>query len=174
MIRIVIRGLSGCKIFSHIISKTARLSKKVIEQEMFVMIFSTNLSETFLILRRMEWDMIKKCKLVFIGSDCYSCEKLMKTELSRQIFEKYSNIKFHENLTIGSRIFPRRRTDGQTERHDEANRQSHFAFLRKNLKIISTASALASYRAWRQTLLSPWQSAYDSLTPSRLTVIILV
>jgi len=41
----------------------------------------------------------------------------MKLECSRQIFERYSNIKFHENrLTIGQtdeRMFGR--TDGQTE-----------------------------------------------------------
>jgi len=36
----------------------------------------------------------------------------MKLEFSRQIFEKYSDIKFNENLSIGSR-----RTNG----HDEAN-----------------------------------------------------
>ena len=35
----------------------------------------------------------------------------MKLEFSRQIFEKYSNIKFHENLTSGSRVVPRGRTD---------------------------------------------------------------
>ena len=28
----------------------------------------------------------------------------MKLELSRQVFEKYSNIKFHENPSIGSLI----------------------------------------------------------------------
>jgi len=41
----------------------------------------------------------------------------MKIEFSRQIFEKYSNIKFHENSASESRVFPR----GRTERHDEAN-----------------------------------------------------
>jgi len=30
----------------------------------------------------------------------------MKHELSRQIFEKYSNTKFHENLSSGSRVVP--------------------------------------------------------------------
>jgi hypothetical protein len=32
-------------------------------------------------------------------------------------FEKYSNIKFHENPSSGSRVVPCGRTDG----HDEAN-----------------------------------------------------
>jgi hypothetical protein len=47
----------------------------------------------------------------------------MKLEFSRQIFEKYSSIKFHENPSSGSR-----RTDGQAKQageRDEAN--SHFS-----------------------------------------------
>jgi len=36
----------------------------------------------------------------------------MKLDLSRHIFEKYSNIKFHENPLIGSRVVPCGRTDG--------------------------------------------------------------
>jgi hypothetical protein len=38
----------------------------------------------------------------------------MKLESSRQIFEEYLNIKFHENLSSGSRIAP----CGQTNGHD--------------------------------------------------------
>ena len=41
----------------------------------------------------------------------------MKLEFSRPIFEKYPNIKFKENPSIGSRTVP----CGQTDRHDEAN-----------------------------------------------------
>jgi len=40
----------------------------------------------------------------------------MKLEFSQQIFEKSSNIKFHENQSSGSRIVLWRRTDGQTWR----------------------------------------------------------
>ena len=39
---------------------------------------------------------------------------LMKLEFSRQIIEKYSNIKFRENVPCGSRVVPCGRTDGQT------------------------------------------------------------
>ena len=39
----------------------------------------------------------------------------MKFEFSRQIFEKYSNIKFHENLSSGSRVVACDRTDGRTD-----------------------------------------------------------
>jgi len=41
----------------------------------------------------------------------------MTLALSRQIFEKASNIIFHENTSSGSRILPCGRTDG----HDVAN-----------------------------------------------------
>ena len=44
----------------------------------------------------------------------YSCPILMKLEFSRLVFGKYSNIKFHENLSSGSRVV----ACGQTERHD--------------------------------------------------------
>jgi hypothetical protein len=49
----VICGLSGSTIFFHI-SKVARFSRKVIELKMRVVMLSTNPSEKFLILRRME------------------------------------------------------------------------------------------------------------------------
>jgi hypothetical protein len=45
----------------------------------------------------------------------------MTLEHSQQIFEKTSNIKFHENSSRGRRVVPCGRTDGQTDRHDEAN-----------------------------------------------------
>jgi len=47
----------------------------------------------------------------------YSCEILMTLEFSRQIFEKYSNIKFDENMFGGSRVVSCEGTD----RHDEAS-----------------------------------------------------
>ena len=39
----------------------------------------------------------------------------MKIEFSRQIFEKYSNIKFYENPSSGSRVIPCGRTDVSTD-----------------------------------------------------------
>jgi hypothetical protein len=41
----------------------------------------------------------------------YSGQKLKKLVLSRQIFDKYSNIKFHENPSTGSRTVPSKMTD---------------------------------------------------------------
>jgi len=74
------------------------------------------LSETFLILRRTEQNMIKKCTLVCMQSTRYSCLTLMKLTFSQHIFEKYSNIIFDEKFYSGSRV-PR----GQTDRRDGAN-----------------------------------------------------
>jgi hypothetical protein len=61
----------------------------------------------------------------------------MKRELSRQIFEKSSNITIHRNLSSGIRVI---HADGQTDRHDEANsRSSQFV----NAPESDPASALA-------------------------------
>jgi hypothetical protein len=38
----------------------------------------------------------------------------MKLEFSRQIFQKASNIKFHENPSSGSQVVPREQMDGRT------------------------------------------------------------
>jgi hypothetical protein len=39
----------------------------------------------------------------------------MKLTFSQQIFEKYSNIKFHENPSCGSRVVPCGKMDGRTD-----------------------------------------------------------
>jgi len=39
----------------------------------------------------------------------------MILEFSGQIFEKYSNVKFNEYTSSGSRVVPYGRTDGQTD-----------------------------------------------------------
>jgi len=45
----------------------------------------------------------------------YSCQISMKLEFSRQIIEKYSNIKLHEILHRESRVVARLKTDRQTD-----------------------------------------------------------
>ena len=50
----------------------------------------------------------------------YPCRILIKLEFSRQIFEKSSNIKFHENPYRWESSCSMR-TDGRTDRHDETN-----------------------------------------------------
>ena len=81
-------------------------------------------SETVLILIENGRDVITNVR--------YSCNILMKVEFSRQAFAKYSNIKFHENPSSGSRVF----TCGQTkkDRHDEAT--SRFRILAEAPKML--------------------------------------
>jgi hypothetical protein len=58
MHHIVTCGLYGSTVFFHIISSAERFSKKVIKHKMCVLFPLQLLSETFLILRRIEGDMI--------------------------------------------------------------------------------------------------------------------
>ena len=85
------------------------------------------MSETFLILRRNERDIIKNVLLVFVYSTRYSCPILMKNGFSWQIFKKSSNINI-----MKIRAVPFGRADVRMERHDEA--KSPFAILRTRLK----------------------------------------
>ena len=85
--------------------------KKIIEYEMCVFFkFSLQvLSETFLLSRRTERDVAKHlcwspCEVTVM---LVSFQRVLK--ISRQIFEKYSNIKFHENPPLGA--------EWQTDRH---------------------------------------------------------
>jgi hypothetical protein len=63
----------------------------------------------------------------------YSCQIVMKLRLYLLIFEKYSNIKFHENIRpVEAMVHADRHTDEHrhTNRRDEANIRFH-AILRK-------------------------------------------
>jgi hypothetical protein len=63
----------------------------------------------------------RKRVLVFMYSTRYSSLTSINLEFSRQIFEKYSNVKSYENPLSGSPLF---HADRRTDRHDKAN--SHF------------------------------------------------
>jgi hypothetical protein len=54
----VVGGLSGCTLFFYIISTATRVSENVTRHKMYVLISLQRLSETFLILRRIERDII--------------------------------------------------------------------------------------------------------------------
>jgi hypothetical protein len=91
--------------------------KKILIGIKCVFRFSLQLmSKTLLIVRRTEQDMVKmsKCILVFMKNIHYLCQILMKLEFSRHMFEKYSNIKFHENPSSGSQVVACRRLDRWT------------------------------------------------------------
>ena len=71
--------------------------KEVAEYKIFVL-FSTNWSEIFLVLRKIQQDAITNlCRP--------SCRVLFVLDKSCQIFEKRSNIKFHEIRSVGAELF---------------------------------------------------------------------
>jgi len=78
---------------------------------MRVFIFSTFLSEIFLILGKIMRDMFKDVYWSSCKTPIYSRKILIKLKYPRQIFEKYSNINFHENSSSRSPVVPSRRAD---------------------------------------------------------------
>ena len=113
----------------HISHKRHDFRKNVTEHKMCGLIFSTtfvwNISHS-----KKNWARYdKKCVLVFMRSTGYSCQILMKLELSWWIFEKYSNINSHENPSSGIRFVPCGRTDRQVESNSR-----FFTILRPPLK----------------------------------------
>ena len=71
-----------------------------------------------------------QCTFIFMLSIHNSCQILMKLGFSQQMFEWYSNIKFHVSLSSGSQAVPWNR---RTDRYDAAN--SHFCtILQMHLK----------------------------------------
>ena len=55
----------------------------------------------------------------------YSLLILMELEFYGYIFEKYSNIKFHDTPSSGSQVVPCIQTDRQTDRQMDGQRDSH-------------------------------------------------
>ena len=82
----------------------------------FFLIFSTDLSETLLIPRRIQRDIINthrsssKVLFILVGF-------LKKVEFPRQALEKSSNTKFRQILSVGAKLFHENgRTDRRTRR----------------------------------------------------------
>ena len=70
---------------------------------------------TFLVLRRVQQDIIINVNTSFKQSTCHFCQILIKFQFSQQIFKKSSDIKYTENLSSGSQGVPCRHIDGQTD-----------------------------------------------------------
>ena len=108
---IAIYGLSGSTKFFHIISKRHEFLKKVIGHKLCVFILSTTFICDIFHSKKKWARYDQKCILVFMYSTRYSCQILRKLEFYGQIFVKFLNIKFHENLFNGGRDVPCGRTD---------------------------------------------------------------
>jgi len=109
----LICGLSGLYISTYLINIMMLGNRKVLNISC-VLIFRTTFVRDF-------WYSTKisvRCYHKYIR---YSCRILIKIEVSQQIFQKFSNIKFHENPSSGSRSAPCRQTDGRTKMQQEVN-----------------------------------------------------
>ena len=122
---VVICEPSGPTIFFHIISETARFLEKIFIAHKSLLWFALQLlSETFIILRRIQRDVTINGYIQLYVKYRYSCRILTKLKFSEHIFENPSNIKCHKIPPVGAKLFHTdRRTDWQTDtdRQDKAN-----------------------------------------------------
>jgi hypothetical protein len=103
MLRIVVYGLSGCTIFFTYSHKWHDFRKKKYWAQKCVLIFSTTLSETFLIL----WRIHRGSVINIHWSSCKVPVILVIFSWSvnyREIFDTYSNMKFLESFCTGIRV----------------------------------------------------------------------
>ena len=100
--------------YFHLLSHKRHDFRKTLLDTICVLMFSTDLSETFLIPIRNQIDMITTvCR-----SSCTApllLLRFIKLEFSLKIFKKHSNIQSHENPSSGSTVVPCGRTDGHTD-----------------------------------------------------------
>jgi hypothetical protein len=99
--------------------------------KMGVSIFSTILCETFLILRRIKRDTIENAH-TSLRNATYSCQILIKSEFSRQVFENNSISNFMQIRHVRSRLFhtnarqrERARARTHTHTHTHAHKHKH-------------------------------------------------
>jgi len=90
------------------------------------------MSETFLILRRNERDMIKMYIGLHVKDRLFLSDFKKNLNFLDRFSKKYSDIKFHENPVSESRAVPCGRTDRQIRRSQE----SLFAILQTRLTLI--------------------------------------
>jgi hypothetical protein len=90
--------------FSTLSHQRQDFCKSIIEHKMCALILYSVLSEICIILRRMYTGLYIK----------YTLALSEFSEILTFSFEKFSNVKFHENLSSGSRVVASGRTDGRT------------------------------------------------------------
>ena len=112
----VMRPVRLYSTFMHYLKNGTIVEKNVMETKMCVSIFATVLSK--ISRSQKNWARYdQKRILILMWSTIYFCQILLKLETSWQIFEKHSNIKFHENPSSGSRVvsWGPRRVDRRTD-----------------------------------------------------------
>ena len=105
--------------FSKLSHERHNFQKKVLGHKMCVLLLSTTFVWNVSHSKKHSMRWYHKCINVFMYSTHYSYHISMILEFSWQILKKSSNIKFHENPSSGSLVFPCIWTDTHT--HDTAN-----------------------------------------------------
>jgi len=104
MPHIAIYGLSGCSIFLHIISQTVRFSEKLLRVKCVFW--------AFLIVPRIEWDIIMNVHSCSCNSTRYSSQILIKLDFSRQILKNTQISNLIKIRPVGAEWF---HADGRTD-----------------------------------------------------------
>jgi len=114
---IVICGLPVSKIFFHIFSKIARLSKKVIEHKICILILSTTFARNISHCKKKWARYGQNCKLVSMWSACYFLSDFNETWNFFDRFSESTQISNFMNIRpVGTELFHSdRRTDGETD-----------------------------------------------------------
>ena len=156
MCRIIFQSAACCTAlpFGTLSYKRHEVWRRFIEYKMCVLIFSTVLSETFLILRRIQ-------RGIIIIVNRFSCKFSSQNSFVFEFVDRFLkswNIKFHENSSALTPVLPIGRTDGQSDRHTERNKYSlvvNFRIPLKTDKIIRYAESSChnqqSYRSLAHT-----------------------
>ena len=104
------------------------------------------------------------CISAFVYRTRYSCQILIKVEFSRQIFAKYSDIKFHENSSSGSRVVPWGQTDWQTDsrtdRQTQTDRLTDWQADRRTDWQPDRLTDRLTY--WQTDILTDWQTYWQT------------
>ena len=156
MLQIVVCGLSGCTTFFHVISRTARFPKKEILHIKCAFWFSLQFNVWGFPYSKKNWARCdQKCILVFMWSTPYVCQISMTHAFSWQIFEKYSDIKLHENPSIGNRVVSCGQTERETDVQDESN--SHFSLFCANAPSKKLCVRTNSFSGFLTLILLMWR-----------------
>jgi len=129
--------------------KNATIFEKHLLNTKYVFWFPLQLlSEIFLILRRTERDTIKNVYWSSWKVPVFIVRFVWNLKFRNSLLKKYSNIKFHENPSSGSRVVPGGQTDGRKDWHDKANSRSS-QFCERSKKDGNT------YTGWSKSLCAP-------------------
>jgi len=106
--------------FSTLSHKRHDFRKTAIEHTMFVLISCTTTAKYFSFEEEMSEIWSKMSSSLHVKHPLFD-SYFNETCSFSIVFDKYSNIRLHENPSIGSRDFPCGQTDGRRDRHDDAN-----------------------------------------------------